>query len=70
MRLRSAMYSARKFVLAKKGIRRGFNKKEFPITGFYTLLPINLQAASRGDYFVIIFDADGKKLATGKVHIK
>ena len=43
-------------------------KKEFSITGFYTLLPINLQAASRGEYFVIIFDADGKKLATGKVH--
>jgi Peptidase family M1 domain/Secretion system C-terminal sorting domain len=45
-------------------------KKEFAITGFYTLLPINLQAASRGDYFVTIFDGDGKRLAVGKVHVK
>jgi Peptidase family M1 domain/Secretion system C-terminal sorting domain len=45
-------------------------KKEFTITGFYTLLPVNLQAASRGDYFVIIFDAEGKRLAEGKVQVK
>lgn len=45
-------------------------KKEFAITGFYTLLPVNLQAASRGDHFVIIFDAEGKRLAVGKVHVK
>jgi Peptidase family M1 domain/Secretion system C-terminal sorting domain len=45
-------------------------KKEFAITGFYTLLPVNLKAASRGDYFVIIFDGDGKRLAVGKVHVK
>jgi Peptidase family M1 domain len=45
-------------------------KKEFAITGFYTLLPVNLQAAGRGDYFVLIFDAEGKKLAAGKVHVK
>jgi Peptidase family M1 domain/Secretion system C-terminal sorting domain len=45
-------------------------KKEFAITGFYTLLPVNLQAASRGDYFVVIFDAEGKKLAVGKVQVK
>jgi hypothetical protein len=45
-------------------------KKEFAITGFYTLLPVNLQAVSRGDYFVIIFDGEGKRLAVGKVHVK
>jgi hypothetical protein len=45
-------------------------KKEFTIAGFYTLLPVYLQAASRGDYFVTIFDGDGKRLAVGKVHVK
>jgi Peptidase family M1 domain len=45
-------------------------KKEFTITGFYTLLPVYLQAASRGDYFVIIFDGEGKRLAVGKVQVK
>ncbi len=45
-------------------------KKEFAVTGFYTLLPVNLQAASRGDYFVIIFGGDGKRLAVGKVQVK
>ncbi len=45
-------------------------KKEFAITGFYTLLPVKLQSASSGDYFVIIFDAEGKKLAVGKVQVK
>jgi Peptidase family M1 domain len=44
--------------------------KEFAISGFYTLLPVNLPAASRGDYFVIIFDGEGKRLAVGKVHVK
>ncbi len=45
-------------------------KKEFAINSAYTLLPINLQAVSRGDYFIIIFDAEGKKLAEGKVQVK
>jgi Peptidase family M1 domain/Secretion system C-terminal sorting domain len=45
-------------------------KKEFAITGFYTLLPVKLQAASSGDYFVVIFDAEGKKLAVEKVMVK
>jgi hypothetical protein len=45
-------------------------KKEFSISGLYTLLPINLQAASRGDYFIVVFDAEGKKLTEGKVQIK
>jgi hypothetical protein len=45
-------------------------KKEFAITGFYTLLPVNLPAASRGDYFVTIFDGEGKRLVVGKVHVK
>ncbi len=45
-------------------------KKEFASTGFYTLLPVNLQATSSRNYFVIIFDAEGKKLAVGKVFVK
>jgi Peptidase family M1 domain len=45
-------------------------KKEFTVTGYYTLLPINLQAASRGDYFVILYDAANKKLAQTKVQIR
>jgi Peptidase family M1 domain len=45
-------------------------KKEFAVTGYYTLLPVNLQAASSGNYFVIIFDAEGKRLAVEKVMVK
>jgi hypothetical protein len=45
-------------------------KKEFTITGFYTLLPVNLQAASRGIYVVVIFDVEGKKLVEGKVYVR
>ncbi len=43
---------------------------EFPISGPYTLLNINLEKAARGLYFVVIGDATGKKLAEGKVHIR
>ncbi|MEO6613489.1 MAG: zinc-dependent metalloprotease family protein [Chitinophagaceae bacterium] len=42
----------------------------FPITGSYTLIPINLQSASRGIYYVVVGDATGKKLADGKVHVR
>jgi hypothetical protein len=42
---------------------------QFPVTGPYTLIPINLQKANTGIYYVVIGDATGKKLAEGKVHI-
>jgi hypothetical protein len=42
----------------------------FPITGPYTLIPVNLQAASRGIYYVVVGNASGKKLADGKVHVR
>lgn len=43
---------------------------EFSISGLYTLLPINLEKASRGIYYVVIGDANGMKLSAGKVHIR
>jgi extracellular elastinolytic metalloproteinase len=46
-----------------------FNKA-FNISGPYTLLPVNLQRASTGIYYVVIGDATGKKLAEGKVHVR
>jgi len=45
---------------------RVYNAK-FPVTGFYTLLPIDLRPAQRGIYYVVIGDAAGKKLTDGKV---
>jgi hypothetical protein len=43
---------------------------QFPITGPYTLLNIDLRSGSRGIYYVLVGDASGKKLASGKVHVR
>jgi hypothetical protein len=43
--------------------------RQFPITGPYTLIPIDLRAAQRGIYFVRVGDASGNVLAEGKVHV-
>jgi hypothetical protein len=43
---------------------------QFPITGPYTLLNIDLRSGSRGIYYVVVGDASGKKLASGKVHVR
>jgi hypothetical protein len=45
---------------------RIYNAK-FNVTGAYTLLPINIQTAARGIYFVVIGDASGKRIAKGNV---
>ena len=44
--------------------------REFSITGPYTLIPINLERANRGIYYVVVGDANGSKLADGKVHVR
>ena len=44
--------------------------KIFPITGPYTLIPINMSNAARGIYFVVVGDAAGRRLAEGKVHVR
>ena len=44
--------------------------RQFSIAGPYTLIPINLQSANRGIYYVVVGDASGSKLADGKVHIR
>ncbi|HWR33094.1 MAG TPA: M36 family metallopeptidase [Chitinophagaceae bacterium] len=43
---------------------------QFNIAGAYTLIPIDLQTGNTGIYYVVVGDANGKKLATGKVHVK
>ncbi|MCX6317246.1 MAG: T9SS type A sorting domain-containing protein [Bacteroidetes bacterium] len=45
-----------------------YNAK-FPVSGPYTLIPVQLQRAATGVYIVVIGDATGKKLAEGKVHV-
>jgi hypothetical protein len=40
---------------------------KFSVTGAYTLLPINIRTVSRGLYFVVIGDANGRKIAKGNV---
>jgi len=42
----------------------------FPVTGPYTLIPVDLRVASRGIYIVLVGDAAGNKLAEGKVHVR
>lgn len=43
--------------------------RKFNVTGPYTLLNIDMQGANTGIYIVVVGDAQGKKLAEGKVHI-
>ncbi len=43
---------------------------QFDISGAYTLLAIDLRTDNTGIYYVVVGDANGKKLATGKVHVR
>jgi hypothetical protein len=44
--------------------------KWFDITGPYTLLDIEMKTTNTGIYYVVVGDVNGKKLATGKVHVR
>ncbi len=44
--------------------------KLFDIVGAYTLLGIDLRTNNTGIYYVVVGDANGKKLAEGKVHVR
>jgi len=44
--------------------------RQFNINGAYTLLGIDLRRANTGIYHVVVGDVNGKKLATGKVHVR
>jgi hypothetical protein len=48
-----------------KGARIYF--KQFAFSGFYGLLDIDLRGRPRGVYLVVIGDANGRKLADGKI---
>ena len=43
---------------------------QFNISGAYTLIPIDLRTDNTGINYVVVGDANGKKLATGKVHVR
>ncbi len=58
----------RRIVIVDSKGARVFDR-QFPVTGSYTLLHIDLRAANTGIYYVIVGDARGNKLATGKVHV-
>jgi hypothetical protein len=45
-------------------------KRKFSIAGPYTLIPIDLQQAGTGIYYLLVGDQAGNKLAEGKVHIR
>lgn len=51
-----------------KGSRVHF--KSFPVTGLYTLIPIDVRTAQKGIYYVVVGDASGKVLADGKVVVQ
>jgi hypothetical protein len=40
---------------------------KFAVSGLYTLMNVDLQAAESGIYYVVVSDASGKRLAEGKV---
>ena len=44
--------------------------RAFPISGSYTLIPIDGQRFARGIYYVVVGDGTGERLAEGKVHIR
>ncbi len=44
--------------------------RQFDISGPYTLIGIDLKTTSTGIYNVVVGDTNGKKLATGKVHVR
>ena len=44
--------------------------RTFPISGTYTLIPIDLQRMARGVYYVVVGDGTGKRLTEGKVHVR
>jgi len=44
--------------------------RAFPISGSYTLIPIDLQRMARGVYYVVVGDGTGERLAEGKVHVR
>ena len=46
-----------------------FNR-QFNISGPYTLIGIDMRTANTGIYYVVVGDVNGKKLATGKVHVR
>lgn len=46
-----------------------YNAK-FPVSGPYTLIPVNIKPAQTGIYIVVVGDASGKKLVEGKVLVK
>jgi len=45
-------------------------QQQFNISGAYTLIPIDLRTDNTGIYYVVVGDANGRKLATGKVHVR
>jgi len=44
--------------------------RKFPVAGSYTLIPVNLEKANRGIYYVVVGDVNGMKLAEGRVHVR
>jgi hypothetical protein len=55
-------------VIDAKGAR--IYDRQFTITGPYTLLNIDMRNAGRGIHIVLVGDAAGNKLASGKVHVR
>ena len=44
--------------------------KYFTIVGSYTLIPIDIRRTQKGQYYVVVGDANGKVLADGKVMVQ
>ncbi|HEX5653711.1 MAG TPA: T9SS type A sorting domain-containing protein, partial [Chitinophagaceae bacterium] len=40
---------------------------QFTVSGAYTLVPVNIKTAARGIYYIVVGDANGKRIAKGNV---
>ncbi len=62
--------SGQRWIRIYDGLGQGVFDRTFPISGTYTLIPIDLRHMSRGVYYVVVGDGSGKRLTQGKVHVR
>ena len=62
--------TTRQFVTVYSRLGEQVYYKEFPVTQAYQLLSIDVRKYSAGVYYVVLSDANGKKIKTGEVLIR
>jgi hypothetical protein len=62
--------SGQRWIRIYNGLGQGVFDRTFPISGTYTLIPIDLRHMARGVYYVVVGDGSGQRLTQGKVHVR